>query len=277
MWGRRLTGFLVSALIPGAGHPFVGRFGRGLFFCFVYLAILLSLPLSMRHGLLVLVALHVLAPLDLFVSSFFRLAQPPWGRSASGAATLAAIMFISVTAVHALYLRPFRVPSFAMLPTVEQDEQILVNRFNSAPSPGDLVVFRFPRDHKKTFVMRTIAVGGDTVAVRKGVIFLNGQPLEEHTVGTRSWGSTSYTIAQATLPGGRTFDIARDPRRPVARDFPDEGDSFVVPEGHLFVLGDNRDNSHDSRYWGSVAPGDIVGTVVFVVWSGSLGEAGRPL
>jgi len=104
---------------------------------------------------------------------------------------------------------------------------------------GDIVVFRFPKDPSETYLKRVTATGGDSVEIREGVLYVNAAPVEE-----------PYATHHA----------------PVHKPHEDWGPT-VVPEGQLFVMGDNRDNSSDSRDWGFVPVNNVIGEPLFVYWS----------
>lgn len=104
---------------------------------------------------------------------------------------------------------------------------------------GDIIVFRYPKDPSETFLKRVAAVGGDTLEIRDGLLYVNSQPVRE-----------PYAVHHA----------------PVHNPLESWGPT-VVPEGRLFVMGDNRDNSSDSRDWGFVPLGNVIGSPMFVYWS----------
>jgi signal peptidase I len=104
---------------------------------------------------------------------------------------------------------------------------------------GDIIVFRYPKDVSETFLKRVAAVGGDQLEIRNGLLYVNSQPVQE-----------PYAVHIATL------------HNPLESWGP-----TVVPEGELFVMGDNRDNSSDSRDWGFVPLGNVIGSPMFVYWS----------
>ena len=134
--------------------------------------------------------------------------------------------------------QPFKVEGTSMMPSLWDEERILVNKFVYEFGPiqrGDLIVFRFPRDPRKTFIKRVIGCPGDTVRIRDGVVWLNGTRLQE-----------AYRYEEMARPA------PYGPR--------------VVPEGHYFVLGDHRSVSHDSRDWGLVPAREIHGKAVLRYW-----------
>jgi signal peptidase I len=104
---------------------------------------------------------------------------------------------------------------------------------------GDIIVFRYPKDPSETFLKRVAAVGGDTLEIRDGLLYVNSQPVKE-----------PYAVHHA----------------PVHNPLESWGPT-VVPEGRLFVMGDNRDNSSDSRDWGFVPLANVIGSPLFVYWS----------
>lgn len=144
--------------------------------------------------------------------------------------------------IRAFVIQPFKIPSGSMIPTLLVGDQIFVTKFaygirmpftnrvlipTGMPRQGDVVVFKYPENPSQDFIKRVVAVEGDTVEMKDRVLFVNGKPYDdsEFTMYT-----DPYRIA-VTQPGKVNF-------APIA-----------VPAGGFFVMGDNRDNSHDSRYW----------------------------
>ena len=171
---------------------------------------------------------------------------------------------IVIALVLALFIRTFivqafKIPSGSMLPTLQIGDHLLVNKFIYGiklpfsgkilvpiknPAPGDIVVFKFPKNPKLDYIKRVIAVAGDTVMIRNKKIFVNGHPLAD-THGV-------YTDPRI-LPG----DVSpRDNFGPVK-----------VPAHHIFVMGDNRDNSYDGRFWGFVDLNAVRGKAFILYWS----------
>lgn len=157
-------------------------------------------------------------------------------------------------------VQAFTIPSGSMMDTLLIGDYILVNKFLygaeipftdihlpglRAPEHGDVIVFKYPNDETRDFIKRIIAVGGDTVQVRDNRVWLNGRQLDEPYVR-----EGSFHVQLSTHCG---YLYACEPLR--------------VPAGSYFVMGDNRDNSQDSRYWGFVKREKIRGKAFLIYWS----------
>lgn len=153
----------------------------------------------------------------------------------------------------------FKTTASAMQNTLMVGDHFTVdlNAYRSAPvQRDDIIVFLFPGDHETKYVKRCIGLPGDTIEIVNKVVYINGQ--EEQAPSTVC--HIDRNIAKAAMAGLNS----RDNFRP-----------YVVPEGEYFVLGDNRDNSSDSRFWGCVPKEDVMGKVMSIYWSGDLGRVGK--
>lgn len=177
-------------------------------------------------------------------------------------------------------VQAFRIPTGSMEPNLRVGEHLLVNKFVYGPARyawerrwlplrdprrGDVVVFRFPRDPQRDFVKRVIGLPGSHVALRRKQLTLDGAPLAE----------ASYV---------HHADVRAYPDSPLLDEFFRRRDNLattLVPPGSYFVLGDNRDLSEDSRFWGTVPRGGMRGRALLVYWSsagpatGGSGPLGR--
>lgn len=161
--------------------------------------------------------------------------------------------------VRTLVIQAFKIPSGSMENTLLVGDHIFVNKFIFGyhipytkgrvlafrhPERGDIIVFEFPEDPSKDFIKRVVGIPGDTVEIRRKKLYVNGSPVDE--------GYVRY----ADGPGADGFPPARD-------NLP----SVKVPPGKLFVMGDNRDRSYDSRFWGFVDMDKVVGKALFIYFS----------
>ena len=169
-----------------------------------------------------------------------------------------------------LVAEPFNIPSGSMIPSLLVGDYLFVTKYSygysrysfplglapidgrlfggdSTPQRGQVAVFRLPSDTSVDYIKRVIGVPGDRIQVRQGVLHINGQPVERRLVGNgrqgASGGGQMTTLYQETLPGGLTHLIQEISDRQTFDNTPE----YVVPAGHYFMMGDNRDNSRDSR------------------------------
>ena len=171
---------------------------------------------------------------------------------------------ICIAVLLALFIRTFvvqafKIPSGSMLPTLLIGDHLLVNKFIYGfripfsgkvvipfknPERGDVVVFRYPKDRSIDYIKRVVGISGDSVEIRAKKVFINGEPLRD---------------PHAHISSPTVLNAANSPR--------DNLGPILVPEGYIFVMGDNRDNSYDSRFWGFVDQKDILGKAFVLYWS----------
>ncbi|HEX8640653.1 MAG TPA: signal peptidase I [Allosphingosinicella sp.] len=199
-----------------------------------------------------------------------------------------ALLFVAAVLIRSLLFAPFSIPSGSMLPNLVIGDYLFVSKWpygysrysfpfgvasfdgriwGGLPERGDIVVFRYPGPQDEDYVKRVIGLPGDRIAVRGGAVILNGRPLQRQRIADYPMPITpnspcrgagpvhetrtaegeavcAYPRFRETLPGGRSFEVLDQ-----VTDGPgDEMDELVVPEGQLFVMGDNRDDSLDSRF-----------------------------
>ncbi len=172
-------------------------------------------------------------------------------------------------------VEPFKIPSGSMLPSLYIGDFILVNKFSygirvpvinktiiefAPPERGDVVVFRFPRDPNLDYIKRVVGLPGDRIGYFNKVLYVNGKPVEREFIGRyRGPGQASATEYLEKLPNAN-HGILLMP----ARTNNLQGE-YIVPEDMFFVMGDNRDNSNDSRVWGPVPRENLLGKA-FMIW-----------
>lgn len=177
---------------------------------------------------------------------------------------------IVIAVILALFIRTFivqafKIPSGSMLPTLQIGDHLLVNKFIygiknpftdetlvpiTDPERGDVVVFRFPKDPSIDYIKRVIGVAGDKIEIKDKVIYVNGVEMDD---------PFGYRTDSPVLPGGMN---PRDNLGPI-----------MVPDNALFVMGDNRDNSYDSRFWGFVEKDAVLGEAFILYWSWNIKES----
>lgn len=179
---------------------------------------------------------------------------------------------------------PFRIPSGSLEPTLTVGDFILVNKYdygiklpvihkaitaNSGPRRGDIVVFRWPPNRSYDFIKRVIGVPGDKISYIDKVLYINGEKIEQTflqdvAVNDEAGDKWQAVEKEENLLGVRHLMLIDKTK--AGRNYKD----IVVPKGMYFVMGDNRDDSQDSRYWGFVSSEDIVGKAVMIwlSWDG---------
>ncbi|SFN12315.1 signal peptidase I [Formivibrio citricus] len=211
-----------------------------------------------------------------------------------GTVTISALLFVVVVLQAALGF--YKLPSPSMRPGLVVGDYILVNKFSygiripivnnvlipvGKPQHGDVMVFNYPENPSINYIKRVIGVSGDTVTYRNKRLTVNGQRVKTDAAGEHMYFEQSVQPVinrqfTETL-GSHTYQTLEVPRQPAfdlskVADFPyrencrydEDGFTCKVPEGHYFMLGDNRDHSADGRYWGFVPDKYVVGKAFFV-------------
>jgi signal peptidase I len=225
-------------------------------------------------------------------------------RTSTRATILEYAKSIGIALVIALLLKQFifqafRIPTGSMLETLQIGDYLFVNKFLYGaktperirigkvtlldglpvlqlpairpPRQGDIIVFEYPRDRNLDYIKRCVAVAGDTVAVNDGVLTVNGE-IYESNFGERNGDHScvpSWTAPESCPAPRAKHDQASYVRNQRNHEWPwtEEAKPYVVPDGHIFMMGDNRYNSMDSRYWGALDVNLIKGKAMFLYWS----------
>lgn len=190
--------------------------------------------------------------------------------------TWTGVLFLFLTTA---LVQGFEIPTGSMEGTLLVGDRLLVNKqayaksdaLSSAilpyrePKRGDIIVFRFPLDLNQAYVKRVIGVPGDRIRLENRQLYLNGKPVDEPYVSKRLHGSDAYRDNFPQFADSSSSPLTQ--RAIVMHEMHVRNGELVVPEGSYFAMGDNRDNSLDSRYWGFVPREYIIGKPLLVYWS----------
>jgi len=216
------------------------------------------------------------------------LRQPTWVEYSGSFFPVILLVFV----LRSFLFEPFKIPSSSMVPTLQIGDLILVNKYTygirlpvvnkkiielNNPQRGDVMVFKYPKDTSLDYIKRVVGVPGDKVVYRNKKLSINGKDLEyKQLPDYLDEESLTYSKQFEENLSGTSHRILNDQRAPSYVPNPDnfpnrelctynsEGFACTVPAGHYFMMGDNRDNSLDSRYWGFVPDQYIVGKAFFV-------------
>jgi signal peptidase I len=193
-------------------------------------------------------------------------------RAARGV-SVAVLAVIVGLLVSSAFLQAYVISALSMDRSLQVGDHILVNKHgpNTQLATGDLVTFHYPEDRRQTFVKRVIGLPGDHIRLIDKQVFRNGRRLVEPYVLHRTQVTDTYRDDFPDGPSTNATPRGRDMLLHHAT-----GGEIVVPAESLFVLGDNRDNSLDSRYWGFVPRQDVIGKPVLVYWSYDSGSEKTP-
>ncbi len=182
------------------------------------------------------------------------------------------VLFL-VLVLRSFLVEPFQIPSGSMLPTLQIGDFIMVNKYHygirlpvagtkvielNDPQRGDVMVFKYPENPRINYIKRVVGLPGDHIRYANKTFYINGEPMKQEFVARLEAQSPQKELANEQL-GDVSHQIYKNltrPRRPA---------EWIVPQGHYFMVGDNRDNSNDSRFWGFV-PDELVVGKAFAVW-----------
>lgn len=258
-----IAALVLSLLVPGLGQMYNGQLARGMS---LLAALVLAAIINRNSGLattfhgfclgiLIGFALQLSVAVDALLGAR-RLKEIPlkrynrWYYYACVIVLVAVGIYPFFRLIYPLYtlqVKGFKMPSASMEPTLRLGDRFMTRvKFYSSQKPArnDVVVFLYPKDPSKKFIKRIVGMEGDKVEIRDRRLFVNDKPVEEPWVVHGS----SYPMPKDKSP--------RDNYGPT-----------VIPSGCVFVLGDNRDHSLDSRFWGFVQCNKIVGKALYIYWS----------
>lgn len=189
-------------------------------------------------------------------------------------------VFLIVLVLRSFIIEPFRIPSGSMYPTLQIGDFIAVNKFAygvklpvtqtkiipiGLPERGDVVVFKFPEDPDVDYIKRVAGVPGDKISYIGRTLFINGEAVSTNFIGKYHGTESSAimngaSVIEETFPGGHVHQVLHDTDK-TSYDM----QTVTVPEGQYFMIGDNRDHSNDSRFWGFVPEKNMKGKA-FGIW-----------
>jgi len=191
--------------------------------------------------------------------------------------SLIVIAFMAIV-IRSFIVAPFKIPSSSMVPTLEVGDYLFVWRYSygfripftdvqlmpSVPTRGDVVVFDYPEDRSKDYIKRLVGLPGDTIRYDHNRLFINGKEMPLREIGPRAYFLGDGSVDVSTIFEEKLMDVTH----PVLRKhFSIRDGVWKVPEGKFMMLGDNRNNSRDSRFWGFVPQNFLVGKAAVVWWS----------
>ena len=186
-------------------------------------------------------------------------------------------VLLVVLLLRSFVVEPFRIPSGSMMPSLLVGDFILVNKFDyglrlpvahtkivpiSEPERGDVVVFRYPKNPEVDYIKRVVGLPGDRIRYEDKQLYINGRKIPQEKLGVYEGDGDSRRMLGASRRLEKLDDVEHEI---LVRPVPGVEGTYEVPEDHYFVMGDNRDNSNDSRYWGFVPEENLVGKA-FMIW-----------
>jgi signal peptidase I len=275
---------LLSLLLPGLGHVYARQTRRGMWWLATLLVGLLVLGASVRIGPKAFVLVLAIVVFDAagirlatVIDAAWAVRRRPGPRAPAPRVLLAAFLILAVIEMNTLGVRrfiveAFKIPSGSMIPTLLVGDHIFIDKLRS-PTRGDLIVFPFPEHPNQDFVKRIVGLPGDRLRFRNGHPVVNDVEVPSCYVGRASYAEPDSPMASHE---GKVYLEKLGDRAHLAFyddsfvGFQEEQGPYVVKDGEVFVIGDNRHNAHDSRMWwggrGGGVPLATVRGIPFVVW-----------
>ena len=287
-----------SMLYVARGWRALGYFAAllGMFALATALTTFIGIPMAVLEGLGV-VGFRIVGAIDGYrcAKSWKASSLLPRYARWSGLVPIIVIMMLGTMSLRAFVVEPFKIPAGSMIPTLLVGDYILVNKSAyglrlpsmerpimamGQPKHGEVVVFRYPENSELSYIKRVVGVPGDRVAYIDKQLSINGQlvPMKAKLLDyehTKEYvedlnGHRYVVLVNPEMPPVQLGTVRQFPHRD-ACEYSERGFVCTVPQGHYFVMGDNRDSSSDSRYWGFVPDANLQGRA-FIIWA----STGRP-
>lgn len=287
---RPWLAIMLSLIVPGLGHIYCGKIVRGLGLAFlfglfgsiIWAAIVYLSPLhAVFFSILLLAyfAIWLIPVIDSYLiakhtKSDYELKDYNrfivyvlWAVISTESTTIGALHF------REKFLEAFRVPAASSYPTIVPNDRFLANKLaykNRDPQRGDLIVFINPEDRRINYIKRVVAVAGDTVEIKDGELYVNDRKLQRRRLPDFNLDRIRVEIHGELLKGDVYEEINGNAKyniflaQPPHNNTSADAAKITVPKYHCFVLGDNRNLSHDSRHFGSIALATIIGRADFL-------------
>jgi len=284
---------LLSFIMPGLGQIYCGRFKRGLVLNFLHILplpiIVVLISLSNSPALIQIAVILILASMTVFLAAIIdsafltiRAAAGYQLKDYNNPAVYALLVIIvtggsigSTLYIRSKGLEAFRVPTASCYPTIVPNDRILANKLaynKKNPGRGDLVVHINPLNRHENYIKRIVAIAGDTVEMKDNQLYVNGHELTRRKLPESTLDYIRISVEEQPLKG-QVFEekndstkynifLAESPHNKTAGNF----EKITVPDHHCFVLGDNRNNSRDSRDFGPIPLATIMGSADYVYW-----------
>ena len=290
---RPWVAVVLSLVMPGLGHAYSGRFPRGLVFLFVCFIPIMLLQVgrmfeffeSVLVGVIVLLTaaplIHIVATIDsYYVARHTRVDYRMkdynrWYVYVALVLLNSASSLDATLSLRANYFEAFRVPTASNYPTIVPGDRFIANKIaynHSDPERGDLVVFINPQDREVNFIKRVVAVAADTVEIKDGWLYINDRKIPRQALAQSALDNIRIEVNCEPLEGEVYCEtngdaqykifLAKAPHDQESADFA----KMTVPRHHCFVLGDNRNLSHDSRHFGPIPLATVRGRAEYLYW-----------
>ena len=289
---RPWVAVVLSLVMPGLGHAYSGRLSKGLVFLFVYFMPIMVLQAgrvfelfgSVLAGVIVMLTAAPLVHIAATIDSYYvaRHTKPDYEMKDYNRWYVYVVLvllnttssLVATLSLRANYVEAFRVPAASSYPTIVPGDRLLANKIaynHSDPERGDLVVFINPENREENFIKRVVGVAGDTVEIKDGRLYINDREIPRQTLAQSSLDNIRIEINREPLEGEIHCETNEDAQYKIflagaPHDQASDFAKITVPRHHCFVLGDNRNLSHDSRHFGPIPLATVRGRAEYLYW-----------